>query len=145
MPYSTFCDVCQGLKAHPKLTYWQTWFHCLNHSATLFFPFRPLCPWSRCRLSTHTTDIRGSVVSLRLCTCLEVSGVGSEGQVMRWRAKGKMAEMGKSTPLGLWGKKHTQSEGRFDAHPCWPGGTLETRRSENIRDLAGPFSAWTSV
>lgn len=64
---------------------------------------------------------------------------------MRWRAKGKMAEMGTVTPLGLWKRKHTHSEGRFDAHPCWPGGTLETRRSENITDLACPFSTCTSV
>lgn len=58
--------------------------------------------------------------------------------------QGEDGRDGHSHTLGTLGKE-TYSEGRFDAHPCWPGGTLETRRSENITDLACPFSTCTSV
>lgn len=60
-------------------------------------------------------------------------------------SEGKVAEMGTVTPVELWGRKNTRLEGRYNAHLCWPGGTLETRGPSSITDPACPFSPWTSV
>lgn len=75
--------------------------------------------------------------------CEPALGAESEGAVMRWSSEGKVAETGTVTPMELWGRKSTCLEGRCIAQPCWPGGTLETRRSSNITDPACPSSTWT--